>query len=169
MKIFVKEIIKLELLQFKFMKNIFRLILLNFMVLTISNAQENTPSKKQALDIHSLIENYAQAREKKDVALLESILTADVDQLVSSGKWRRGKKESMEGMLQSSMSNPGTRTLKIEKIRLFNPQCALVDARYEIKNTHGTTRKMWSSFVVVLSENKWKISAIRNMLPAGQK
>lgn len=152
------------------MKNRLILLLLSNLIATMNlSAQEIIPSKKQTEDIHSLIENYAQAREKKDVMLLESILTADVDQLVSSGKWRKGKKESMEGMLQSSTSNPGTRTLKIEKIRLFNPQCAIVDARYEIKNTNGTTRKMWSSFVIVLSENEWKISAIRNMLPAGQK
>jgi len=131
------------------------------------SAQQVIPSKKQTEDIHSLIEDYSKAREKKDVVLLESILTADVDQLVSSGKWRMGKKESMEGMLQSSTSNPGTRTLKIEKIRLFNAQCAIVDARYEIKNTDGTSRKMWSTFMVVFQNSEWKITAIRNMLPAG--
>ena len=131
------------------------------------SAQQVIPSKKQTEDIHSLIENYTLAREKKDVVLLESILTADVDQLVSSGKWRMGKKESMEGMLQSSTSNPGTRTLKIENIRLLNPQCGIVDARYEIKNTDGTSRKMWSTFMVVFQNSEWKITAIRNMLPAG--
>ncbi len=152
------------------MKNRLFLLLLSSLIATMNlSAQQVIPSKKQTEDIHSLIENYALAREKKDVVLLESILTSDVDQLVSSGKWRMGKKESMEGMLQSSTSNPGTRTLKIEKIRLFNAQCAIVDARYEIKNNNETIRKMWSSFVVVLSENEWKISAIRNMLPAGQK
>jgi hypothetical protein len=30
---------------------------------------------------------------------MKSILATDVDQLVSSGKWRNGKDESMEGML----------------------------------------------------------------------
>jgi uncharacterized protein (TIGR02246 family) len=149
------------------MKNIFPLILFNFMVMTISNAQEIIPSKKQTKDIHSLIDDYSQAREKKDKVLLERILTTEIDQLVSSGKWRKGKEESMKGMLQSSENNPGTRTLKIENIRLLSPHCGIVDARYEIKKTDGTTRKMWSTFMVVFKNNEWKISAIRNMLPAG--
>jgi len=137
------------------------------MTMAISNAQEIIPDKKQASDIHTLIDAYSLARENKDTVLLESILTTDVDQLVSSGKWRNGKNESIKGMLQSSSNNPGTRTLTIDKIRLFNQQCAIVDARYEIKNQDGTSRKMWSTFIVVFTANKWKISAIRNMLPSG--
>ena len=96
-------------------------------------------------------------------------MTEDIDQLVSSGKWRKGKEESMKGMLQSSVNNPGTRTLIIENIRLLNPQNAIVDARYEIQNPEGVTRKMWSTFIVIAIEGEWKISAIRNMLPAGQQ
>jgi hypothetical protein len=59
--------------------------------------------------------------------------------------------------------------LKIQNIRLLNPQCGIVDARYEILNPEGVTRKMWSSFIVVAVEGEWKISAIRNMLPARQQ
>jgi len=149
------------------MKNILILILLSNFGITNLSAQEITPSKKQTKDIHSLIDDYSQAREKKDTLLLRSILTENLDQLVSSGKWRKGKKESMTGMLQSSDNNPGTRTLIIENIRLLNPQCGIVDARYEIKNTDGTSRKMWSTFMVVFQNSEWKITAIRNMLPTG--
>jgi len=151
------------------MKNIYLLILFNFMVATFIYAQDETTSNKQKQDIQSLIDKYAQAREKIDAILLESILANDVDQLVSSGKWRDGKNESMIGMMQSSESNPGTRKIKIEKIRFFNSECGIVDARYEIQNTDGTTRKMWSTFIVVYTDSMWKISAIRNMLPAGQQ
>jgi hypothetical protein len=80
--------------------------------------------------------------------------------------WRTGKNESIQGMLQSSAGNPGTRTLKIEKIRFLNAESAIADARYQIKNPDGTLRNMWSTFIVVFEENRWKISAIRNMLPA---
>ncbi len=148
------------------MKNTLILLLLSNFIVTNLSAQEITPSKKQTKDIHSLIDDYSQAREKKDTVLLELILTTDIDQLVSSGKWRKGKEESMKGMMQSSENNPGARTLKIENIRLLNPQYGIVDARYEIKNTNGTTRKMWSTFMVVFKNNEWKITAIRNMLPA---
>jgi len=68
--------------------------------------------------------------------------------------------------MKSSGSNPGTRTLKIENIRMLNNTCAIVDCRYEIQNTDGTMRKMWSTFIVVAEMKIWKISAIRNMLPA---
>jgi len=149
------------------MKNRLSLLLLSSLLATMNLcAQQVIPSKKQTKDIHSLIDDYSQAREKKDTLLLRSILTENLDQLVSSGKWRKGKKESMTGMLQSSDNNPGTRTLKIENIRLLNPQCGIVDARYEIKNTDGTSRKMWSTFMVVFQNGEWKITAIRNMLPA---
>lgn len=139
------------------------------MVSTFIYAQDAIPNYKQKQDINSLIDKYSQAREKKDTVLLKSILTTDVDQLVSSGEWRNGIKRSMNGMLRSSKSNPGTRRIEIEKIRFLNAECGIVDARYEIQNTDGSSRKMWSTFIVVYNENMWKISAIRNMLPTGQQ
>lgn len=151
------------------MKNTLILLLLSNFIFTNLSAQENIPGNKQTRDIHSLIDQYSLARAKKDSLLLKSILTNDIDQLVSSGIWRKGKEESMKGMLRSSENNPGTRTLKIENIRLLNPLCGVVDARYEIQNPEGTTRKMWSTFIVVAIEGEWKISAIRNMLPARQQ
>ncbi|MBA4057366.1 MAG: DUF4440 domain-containing protein, partial [Marivirga sp.] len=105
---------------------------------------------------------------KRDTLLLKSILTTDVDQLVSTGEWRNGITASLKGMLSSSANSPGTRTLTIEKIRLLNPDNAIVDCKYEIQNQDGTPRKMWSTFIVVSEKKAWKISAIRNMLPSGQ-
>jgi len=93
-------------------------------------------------------------------------LTKDVDQLVSTGEWRNGITAAVQGMLKSSGNRPGTRTLGIKNIRMLNPSNAIVDCSYEIQNTDGTTRKMWSTFIVVAEKKNWKISAIRNMLPA---
>jgi hypothetical protein len=39
----------------------------------------------------------------------------------------------------------------------------LADARYEITNADGTIRKMWSTFIVIKDDVRWKIAAIRNM------
>lgn len=149
------------------MKNIF-LFLLFVLTSTLFLGAQNIAGDKQRKDIYSLIDKYSQAREKRDTLLLKSILTTDVDQLVSTGEWRAGISASVKGMLSSSANSPGKRTLNIEKIRLFNPNSSIVDCIYEIQNTDGTTRKMWSSFVVVSHKGIWKISAIRNMLPAGQ-
>ena len=130
--------------------------------------QDNTPDHNQQKAITSLIDQYSEAREKRDTVLLKTILTTDVDQLVSNGEWRNGIGPSVEGMLKSSVNSPGTRTLNIEKIRMLNPNSAIVDCKYEIQNKDGTTRKMWSTFIVLSDKKVWKISAIRNMLPAAQ-
>ena len=150
----------------RIMKNNFLFVLCTFMAMPSIYPQETANNTEQRKGIYTLVDTYALAREKKDTILLESILATNVDQLVSSGKWRKGKKEAMKGMLKSSVSNPGTRTLKIEKIRFLNSVSAIVDARYQIQNDHGTVRKMWSTFIVVYEEDRWKIAAIRNMLPA---
>jgi len=73
---------------------------------------------------------------------------------------------AVTGMLRSSESNPRSRKLIVERIRLITPESGIVDARYEIQNPDGTVRKMWSTFVVVRENKKWKITAIRNMLPS---
>jgi len=121
---------------------------------------------KQQKAITFLIDQYSLAREKRDTVLLKTILTSDVDQLVSTGEWRLGINAAVEGMMKSSANSPGTRTLRIEKIQMVAASSAIVDCRYEIQNTDGTVRKMWSTFNVVADKKTWKIRAIRNMLPA---
>jgi len=131
-------------------------------------AQEAAPTPQQRQEIVALIDAYSDARAKQDRTLLEGILTAEVDQLTSSGEWRKGKEGSMQGMGRSSQANPGTRTLTVQNVRLLGPQVALVDARYDIRSPQGAVRNMWSTFMVVQADGKWRISAIRNMLPTSQ-
>src|SRR5688572_3016006 len=130
------------------MKNIFLILLVCAVQLTY--AQTNVPNDEQRKAIHALIDKYSLAREKQDTVLLKNILTSDIDQLVSNGEWRTGIREAIRGMLSSSASAPGTRTLTIEKIKLFNATSGIVDCRYEIQNTDRSIRKMWSSFLVVM-------------------
>jgi len=149
-------------------KAFYFLIILNFLLIQVIAGQEGKEADASTQAIYALIDTYSLARETQDTVLLTSILTADVDQLVSSGEWRTGLGHAIEGMQRSSAGNPGSRTLTVERIRFLNPDIALADARYVIKNTRGeTTRKMWSTFVVVMHQERWKIAAIRNMLPAG--
>lgn len=134
---------------------------ISLMCLNAQDSQSNEERKK----IHYLIDQYAEARLNKDAELLKSILTSDVDQLVSTGEWRRGFDSSLEGMMRSSSSNPGSRTLTVEYLKFLSEESAMVDCRYQIKNSDGSLRKMWSSFAVVYVQDRWKISSIRNMLP----
>jgi uncharacterized protein (TIGR02246 family) len=147
------------------MKSIFIFFLLSITVL-FAYGQNNIPNDQEQKAIATLIDQYAQAREKRDTVLLKSILTEDIDQLVSTGEWRNGITAAVEGMLKSSANSPGTRTLTVDKIRMISSTSAIVDCRYEIQNTNNTTRKMWSTFIVIADKEIWKISAIRNMLPA---
>ena len=148
-------------------KNVILSILVVATATSFACAQNSAPNEQQRKDIQTLINKYSLAREKKDTVLLKNILTSDIDQLVSTGEWRSGMTSAVQGMLNSSASNPGTRTLNIEKIRLIDQRSAIVDCRYIIQNPDGNTRTMWSTFVVVVDNGTWKISAIRNMLPSG--
>lgn len=131
-------------------------------------AQSPQPTSRQRNEFTALIDQYAQARENRDTVLLKKILTDDIDQLVSTGEWRTGMRAAVDGMMASSASSPGTRKLIVDRIKLLNSSSAVVDCRYEIENPDGTARKMWSSFSLVSSNERWKISAIRNMLPSGR-
>lgn len=139
-----------------------------FMLLVFTTSGQTVPTGEQNKNIRALIAKYSEAREKKDTILLKSILTPDIDQLVSTGEWRNGLQSAVQGMLKSSAASPGTRTLRVDKIRMLGSSAAIVDCQYEIANPDGTQRKMWSTFVVIEEKRVWKISAIRNMLPSQQ-
>ena len=148
------------------MKKASFIILFHFASFMFSYGQNTSVNDKLQKAITSLIDQYSQAREKRDTALLKTILTPSVDQLVSTGEWRVGINAAVEGMMKSSVNSPGTRTLHVEKIQTITSSSAIVDCRYEIQNTDGTVRKMWSTFIVTDDKKTWKIMAIRNMLPA---
>src|SRR6187551_3008296 len=147
------------------MKKITLLLLSHFACIIVLYGQDIKVNDKLQKEITSLIDQYSLAREKRDTALLKTILTPDVDQLVSTGEWRVGLNAAVEGMMKSSANSPGTRTLHVEKIQTISSSSAIVDCRYEIQNADGTARKMWSTFIVVADKETWKIRAIRNMLP----
>ena len=116
--------------------------------------------------VRELVARYNAARDNEDPAAIRALFTADADQLVSSGEWRRGREQLVEGMLRSSSTNPGDRTLVVETIRFPVSDVAVADARYEITGAGGSaTRRMWSTFVAVRTTEGWRLSAIRNMLP----
>ena len=148
------------------MKKTALLLLAHVVCIIVLYGQDVTVNDKLQKEISSLIDQYSQAREKRDTALLKTILTPDVDQLVSTGEWRVGLNAAIEGMMKSSVNSPGTRTLRVEKIQAITSSSAIVDCRYEIQNADGTARKMWSTFIVIADKKTWRIMAIRNMLPA---
>jgi uncharacterized protein (TIGR02246 family) len=116
--------------------------------------------------IRALVARYTEIREKGDAAALGTLFTADADQLVSSGEWRKGRDAVVKGSLASSQQTQGKRTLTIDAVRTVAAGVAIADSRYEIAQADGQTRRMWATWLLVKDGDAWKIAAIRNMLPA---
>ena len=118
--------------------------------------------------VKEIVRRYVEARETRDAARLEALFTPDADQLVTTGEWRRGRANVVQGGLASSQANPGSRQITIEVVRFVTPDVALADGRYEIAGEAGAApRRMRTTFVVTRtgSPGEWRIAAIRNMAP----
>lgn len=141
-----------------------RLISLSLLAAFALAAQ--THSQDEAA-IRTLVSKYVAAREQIDPQAVAALFTADADQLVSSGAWRRGRDEVVRGTMASSQAATGKRTITVETIRFVASDVALADGRYEIAGAAGgQDRKMWTTLLLSRTPQGWRIAAIRNMLPA---
>ena len=142
-------------------------VVLAAVVLALSTTSARQQKQNDETAVRDTVKEYVAARERGDPAALSGLFTADADQLVSSGEWRRGREELVRGTLASSKSNAGSRTITLKTVRFPTPDVAIADGEYVIGATQtSAARSMWTSFVIVRSEGRWRISAIRNMLPA---
>ena len=57
--------------------------------------------------IKDVVARYVDARDHKDAKATEALFTADADQLVSSGEWRKGRDAVVRGTMASSESQRG--------------------------------------------------------------
>ena len=136
------------------------------LAVTVLSALPAQTSSDEAA-VKAVVARYVEAREKRDAAGIAAVFTPDADQLVSSGEWRKGREALVKGTLASSESTAGRRTITVETVRFVSADVALADGRYEISGmASGPDRRMWSTFVMKRGADGWRISAIRNMLPA---
>jgi uncharacterized protein (TIGR02246 family) len=143
--------------------------LLLFVITCAACTAQTTPPNSSADEaaIKDVVARYVDARDRKDPRATEALFTADADQLVSSGEWRRGRDAVVRGTMASSESSGGKRTITVETVRFVAPGAALADGRYEIAGVNGApARRMWSTFLIARTPDGWRIAAIRNMLPA---
>jgi uncharacterized protein (TIGR02246 family) len=136
------------------------------MIAAYQGSTSPLPSEQDQAAIRAIVAEYLQARERRDAQAIRALFTEDADQLTSSGDWRKGRDEVVRGTLASSQQTGGQRTITIETVRFPQPDVAIADGRYELTGVNEGTRKMWTSFVFVRNAGKWRIAAIRNMLPA---
>ncbi|HZT39310.1 MAG TPA: SgcJ/EcaC family oxidoreductase [Bryobacteraceae bacterium] len=133
-------------------------------VLPLLGQSESRPDEAA---IRAIVQRYVDARERRDPKAVETLFTADADQLVSSGEWRKGRDEVVRGAMASSQRTGGTRSIDVESIRMITPDVAIVDGRYNLTGlASGQTRRMWTTLILKRTSQGWRIAAIRNMLPA---
>jgi uncharacterized protein (TIGR02246 family) len=137
-------------------------------LLSVATAAEQ-PSAPAADDaaVRAIVARYVNARELRDPARIEALFTADADQHTTSGEWRRGRAQVVEGTLESSRRNPGSRTIQVASVRFIAPDVAIADGPYEIA-TAGAARKMWTTITLKRERDGWRIAAIRNMVPTAR-
>lgn len=146
-----------------------RRVLLSALAIGIATTLFGRTSSNAAdeVAIHGAVQKYMDARDQRDATALAALFTSDVDQLVSSGEWRKGREAVVKGTLGSSQSTGGTRTITVESVRFLAPDVALADGRYELTGlANGESRKMWTTILLKHDPDGWHIAAIRNMLPA---
>lgn len=133
----------------------------------LSGAQGANGNSQDDAAVRNVVRKYVEAREEKDPHATASLFTADADQLVSSGEWRKGREAVVRGTMASSQRTGGTRSITVESVRFLAPGVAIADGRYELSGlAGGQTRRMWTTIIVTREGSGWKIAAIRNMLPA---
>jgi len=125
------------------------------------------PATDETAAIRAAVQQYVDVRDHPDAQALERLFSADADQLVSSGEWRKGRDAVVKGTVAASQRETGKRTITIESIRFLAKTVAIADGRYELLDAAGNpTRKMWTAIVLTRDHDGWRIAAIRSMLPA---
>jgi uncharacterized protein (TIGR02246 family) len=144
-----------------------QIFLLTFCIIFTPTLAQDNAGRSDDAAIRELVSKYVDARERIDPKAAEELFMPDADQLVSSGEWRRGRDEVVRGAMASSRSTGGKRAITVESVRMLTPDVAIADGRYELTGlAGGSTRSMWTTLVLKRTEKGWRISAIRNMLPA---
>jgi uncharacterized protein (TIGR02246 family) len=129
-------------------------------------AQGPSPATGDEAAIKEVVRKYVEAREAREPKAIEPLLTADADQLVSDGTWRRGRDALVRGMLESSKRTGGRRNIIVESVRMLSTDVALADGRYtQTGLAGGREREMWTTIILKRGPDGWRIAAIRNMLP----
>jgi uncharacterized protein (TIGR02246 family) len=126
--------------------------------------QTSPDANEQA--IRDVVAEYMKARNNNDAEAVRRLFTPDADQLVSTGEWRKGLADLIRGTSASSQKEAGKSSITVENIRLLDPSVAIVDGRYRTVALDGAIRNMWTTIVLKRVTEGWRITAIRNMLPA---
>jgi uncharacterized protein (TIGR02246 family) len=142
------------------------LTILSALVLSLAAPAFSQDGTGDDTAIRNLVKQYVESRQTGDPRTIAGLFTPDADQLVSSGEWRKGRDAVVAGTVASSAREKGqSRTIEIQTIRLVDTNVAIADGHYTLSGPSGS-RKMWTTIIAKRTPRGWRISAIRNMLPA---
>lgn len=125
-------------------------------------AQTSAARSPDDAAIRTVIRNYMNARDARDLGVIEGFFTADADQYTTAGEWRRGRAQVVAGTAESTKQNPGARSIDVAAIRYITPDVAIADGDYIIA---GSTQRRWTTIVLKRDAGTWRIAAVRNMTP----
>ncbi len=148
------------------MRIVFIFLLLSGAYLSAITHAQNPAYADHESAIRYLINQFLETRAANDETALRALLTRDIDQLTTSGNLRSGREDVVNGSLASSRNNTGTRSITVTDIRFITPEVAIANGSYDIiDRTDGPDSHYLTSYILVLENSSWKISAIRNMEP----
>jgi uncharacterized protein (TIGR02246 family) len=114
--------------------------------------------------IRQVTQEYIDTRDNNDEAGLRALLTADIDQRLTSGRLRSGLEAVVSGSLDSTRGSGGKRLIALETIRFLVDDVAIADGSYDsIGRNDGTDLHMRTTMIFRRVDGVWKIDAIRNM------
>ena len=96
-----------------------------------------------------------------------ALITADADQHLTSGEWRRGHDKVVAGTIGATPAVPGSLKIGVDTLRLITPDTAVVDGPYDVTGPGGVVHN-WTTIILVREGKAWRITAIRNALPTGK-
>ena len=103
-------------------------------------------------------------RDNNDEAGLRALLTAAIDQGLTSGRMRSGQDAVVSGALDMTRDTGGTRSIKLETIRFLGDDVAIANGSYNsLGRNDGTDLRMHTTMIFVRVGGEWLIDAIRNV------
>lgn len=133
---------------------------------TQPSTQPSSDRSAEEAAIRQVVNAFIATREADDAASLEVLLTEDVDQQVTSGALRSGRRAVVDGSLATTQETGGDRRIVIETIRFLSPDIAIADGPYDIVGRRDGDRHYRTTMVLKKEDGAWRIAAIRNMQPA---
>jgi len=132
----------------------------------VTLAQQAPARAEDEAAIRQTVQAFIESRETNDRGRLVALLTADVDQLVTTGGMRVGRDAVVDGSLSTTATAGGRRLIALQTIRFLGSDIAIGDGPYDVVDrADGPDRHYQTTMVFQRVGDDWKITAIRNMQP----